>query len=459
MEPRIQYARTADGVSIAFWEVGEGPPLVWMPFPLFTDIRMEWDWPTARRAYEGLAARRRLIRYDSRGSGLSDREVADFSLEAHVLDLQAVVGKLRLERTALVAPGDAGPIAVSYAARNPERITRLVLWASYARGGFGDLAEIQAMHALMERDWQLFTETMARTAAGWSNPELGGWFSQLLARCTTPEAMKAHWNASYDFDVTDLLPRVLCPTLVIHPNEVRYADLSQARLLASQILDARLTVLEGLLGPPQFDEGGATLALVDEFLSEGEEAAPQPLPSGMTAILFADIADSTGLTERLGDAAFREKARALDGALRDVIRENGGTPVEGKLLGDGVLAVFTSARQAIAAALACGAAGASAGMPLHLGLHAGDVIREEDPDGRGNVYGGAVNIAARISALSAPGEVLVSDTLRGLARTSAGVSFEDRGERELKGVGEPVRVLAVVASPNQQTSRPANQGE
>jgi class 3 adenylate cyclase len=107
-------------------------------------------------------------------------------------------------------------------------------------------------------------------------------------------------------------------------------------------------------------------------------------------------------------------------------------------LGDGVLAVFTSARQAIEAALACGAAGSHAGLPLHLGLHAGDVIREEN-----NVYGGAVNIAARISGLSAPGEVLVSDIVRGLARTSAGVTFEDRGEHALKGIADAQRVFAV----------------
>src|SRR5206468_13017635 len=125
------------------------------------------------------------------------------------------------------------------------------------------------------------------------------------------------------------------------------------------------------------------------------------LPSGMTAILFADIAGSTTLTERLGDTAFRAKARDLDGALRGVIREHAGTAIEGKLLGDGVLAVFSSVRQAIEAALACARSGDDAGLPLHLGLHAGDVIREEN-----NVYGGAVNIASRISALSAPGEVL-----------------------------------------------------
>ena len=156
-----------------------------------------------------------------------------------------------------------------------------------------------------------------------------------------------------------------------------------------------------------------------------------------------DIVDSTALTERLGDAAFRAKAREIDGALRATIRECAGQPVEGPTLGDGVLAVFTSAREAIKAALACARAGDDSGLPLHLGLHAGDVTREKDPDGRDNVYGGAVNVAARISGLSAAGEVLVSETVRSLARTSAGVRFEDRGEQSLKGVGEAVRVWAV----------------
>jgi class 3 adenylate cyclase len=167
--------------------------------------------------------------------------------------------------------------------------------------------------------------------------------------------------------------------------------------------------------------------------------APSGSQTGVTLIMFADIVDSTALTERLGDAGFRGKARDLDSALRKVIHECEGTPIEGKLLGDGVLATFASAKQAIEAALACGRAGEEMGLPLHLGLHAGDVIREDN-----NVFGGAVNIAARISGLSAPGEVLVSATVRDLARTSAGVTFEDRGEQALKGVGEAVRMFRVV---------------
>jgi class 3 adenylate cyclase len=167
-------------------------------------------------------------------------------------------------------------------------------------------------------------------------------------------------------------------------------------------------------------------------------AEPAPL-AGTAIILFVDIANSTALTERMGDAAFRAASRALDERLRAAIRDAGGTPVEGKVMGDGVMATFPSAREAIAAAVRCNELSAESELQLHLGIHAGDVIREP-----GNVYGGAVNIAARICDASAPGEVLVSDVVRGMARTSAGVTFEDRGDRDMKGVGEPVRVYAVI---------------
>ncbi|MEX0801095.1 MAG: adenylate/guanylate cyclase domain-containing protein [Dehalococcoidia bacterium] len=163
----------------------------------------------------------------------------------------------------------------------------------------------------------------------------------------------------------------------------------------------------------------------------------QELPQGTVTVLFTDVVGSTDLGSRLGDDASQEILGGQRDLVREQIAEHSGHEVKG--MGDGVLAVFTSARQAIEAALRCSAAGNDAGLPLHLGLHAGDVIREE-----GNVFGGAVNVAARIAAESAPGEVLVSDTVRSLARTSAGVTFEDRGEQALKGVGETVRVWAVL---------------
>jgi class 3 adenylate cyclase len=248
------------------------------------------------------------------------------------------------------------------------------------------------------------------------------------------------YAAISEFDVTDLLPHVQAPTLVMHRRQIPWLSVDMAKELVSGIPDSRLALLEGTSVAMYLGDMEAVASAIDEFLGESEEPArpSTELPSGTAVILFADIVDSTALTERLGDAAFRAKARELDGALRGVIRECSGTPVEGKVLGDGVLAVFTSARQAIDCALRCNSAGESVGLQLHLGIHAGDVIREGN-----NVYGGAVNIAARIAGVSAPGEVLVSDTVRGLARTSAGVTFDDRGERSLKGVSEPVRLFAV----------------
>jgi class 3 adenylate cyclase len=173
--------------------------------------------------------------------------------------------------------------------------------------------------------------------------------------------------------------------------------------------------------------------------------APGPIadldrPHETATILFADIVASTALTEELGDTWFRRRTQELDTVLRRTIRHHRGTPVEGKLMGDGVLAVFASARDAVLCAMACVGASEPVGLQLHLGIHAGDVIRDGD-----NVYGGAVNIAARISDCTGPGEILMSETVRGLARTSAGVTFEDRGERMLKGVAEPLRVYTVRA--------------
>jgi len=239
------------------------------------------------------------------------------------------------------------------------------------------------------------------------------------------------------YDRMSILPRLTARVLIIS-NPLTDWSRQHGREVAAAISDAELvemanTEVRGVFMNP--GESSAINELLGLTLDLPEEIT---LLSGMAIILFADIADSTAPTERLGDAAFREKARELDDALRRAIASNGGTAIDGKLLGDGVLATFGAAREAIACAASIHEAGSHAGLPLHVGIHAGDVIREE-----GNVYGGAVNIAARVAGEAAAGETLVSGTVRDLARTSAGVSFEDRGERELKGVGEPVRVWAV----------------
>ena len=429
MEPRIQYARTSDGVSIACSMAGEGRPLIGMPVPGFSHAELSWQMFGA--IWQPIAARYRWVSYDARGSGLSDRSAVDFSMEAMLRDLEAVVERSGFETFVLVSWLGAAPIAVTYAVAHPERVTHLIICDGWAT--FSDYAQSPAYKAglpLLDADWVLFTETFAQVLWAYANPEFGRLFAQFVRACCEPETMRALWKAWESYDVADLLPQVSAPTLIVQSKSSRFFPIDVGRRLAAAIPNARLALIDDITYAPVPD-------LIDALVAEGEEPGSS-LPSGTAIILFADIAGSTALTETLGDAAFRAKARDLDAALRTVIRGHAGTPIEGKLLGDGVLAVFTSARQAIEAALACGRAGDHASLSLHLGLHAGDVIREE-----GNVYGGAVNIAARVSALSASGEVLVSETVRSLARTSAGVTFEDRGEQALKGVGEPVRVWAV----------------
>jgi len=440
MEPRIQYARTSDGVSIAFWTLGEGNPLVHMPPVPISHIEAEMQFPELRAWHERMARQRMLVRFDVRGAGLSDREITEVSLDAYLRDLEAVVDHLGLQSFALFAPGPAGPIAIAYAARHPERVSRLVLWCSYARpSAFTHRPQFQGLAGLLDTDWELFTETAAHTLQGWSAGEPARRVAAMFRQSVTQDVMRAALQAMEDFDVTDLLPQVRSPTLVLHRREYAILDVGNARSLSAGIPNAQLTILGGSAFAWYLQDWEPVADAIDEFLGEGEEAATKSeLPEGMAVILFADIAESTALTEQLGDAAFREKARELDGALRSAIRECSGAPVEGKLVGDGVLAVFTSARQAIECALRCNAASEPVGLQLHLGIHAGDVIREGN-----NVYGGAVNIAARIAGASAPGEVLLSDTVRGLARTSAGVTFDDRGEHSLKGVGERQRLFAV----------------
>ncbi len=331
-----------------------------------------------------------------------------------------------------------GPVAIAYAARNPTKVRRLILLDALARArDIQRESHTRALWPLIGSEWDLFVRVQTLLAAGWTHVGLD--LAEANIANSTPQSFLAASRATGQHDVTHLLSDVGSPTLVMHHRKSPWVSLAVVKQLAASLPNARFV---------QFDQqysmtfyGEAAVEIIEQFLDEDEgRSQGDESPQGAAVILFADIADSTALTERLGDTAFRDKARELDSALRSLIRDTSGKPIDGKLLGDGVLAVFTSASYAIDCALRCGSAGDEAGLPLHLGIHAGDVIHEEN-----NVYGGAVNIASRISGLSAPGEVLVSDTVRSLARTSAGVDFEDRGEHDLKGVADPQRLFAIRA--------------
>jgi class 3 adenylate cyclase/pimeloyl-ACP methyl ester carboxylesterase len=419
---------------------GGGLPLVFF-YSWGTSLEINFQSDEWMGFIEELARDRPIVQWDARGCGASQRELdhANHRLDSLVEDLAAVVEHLGLREFHLFSHSAACAPGVAYTVSHPDRIASLVFWAPFAANT--DRASAEAMNSLTQLvrgNWPMARRAIADFAFPDGPIEMQRYVSRYYRESVTSQVAAQNLEYEATLDMTDILPQVLAPTLVLHRRGDRNVPVSAGRKVAALMPNARFVPLEGGVGFTGWD-AGSYVGLIREFLAEHETSnvAP-PLPSGMTAILFLDIAGSTELTTKLGDAAYREKERQLDSALREAIREAGGAPVDGKVLGDGVMATFASAKDAIDAALRCQSLGEDAGLSLHAGIHAGDVTREGD-----NVHGGAVQVAARIADASAAGEVLVSDVVRGLARTSAGVSFEDRGERDLKGVSEPVRVFAV----------------
>jgi len=443
MEPRIQYAQTADGVSIAFYTLGEGMPLVYMPFLPISHTQLEWQMPESRRWYERLAEKGKLIRYDGRGTGLSDRDATDFSLDAQILDLEAMVDRLGLQQLALFASIHGGPMAIAYAARHPERISHLIVWCSYARASDAYVsAQAQSFAALRDKDWETYTETLTHALLGWSAGEPARRYAAVLRESITQETLQAAISAAMQFDVTDLLPEVGMPTLVFHRREVPFPDLSMARGLASRMPNARLAVLEGKSLSAALGDSDAVVTAIDEFLGEGEEpVAEAPEAGAFRTVLFTDVEGSTSLTQRLGDARAREVLRTHERIVREALRAHGGSEV--KTMGDGFMASFSSATRALECAIAMQRAFAehneSAEEPIRVrvGLNAGEPIAEEE-----DLFGTAVIVAARIAAKAEGEEIMAANVVRELA-AGKGFLFSDRGDVVLRGFEDPVRLYEV----------------
>jgi len=443
MEPRIQYAKTADGVSIAFWTLGEGAPLVFMSAAPFSNIQLEWQLPTESLLFEGLAQKRRLVRYDGRGLGLSERNAADFSLDAQMSDLDAVVDRLSLDRFALLGRANAGPAAIVYAGRHPERVSHLILINTYARASdWTRTPQMKALGGLLGRDWETYTETYAHIVWGWSAGEEARAWAGLLRAAVTHEAMQLLARSLREFDVTELLPLVRCPTLVLHRREWHLVGVDTARELASEIPDARLALVEGA-SETDWDVEAATSA-IDEFLGEGEKAvagAEAPEAGAFRTVIFTDVEGSTALTQRLGDEKGRAVLREHERITREALKAHGGAEV--KTMGDGFMASFSSATRALECAIAMQRAFAehneSAEEPIRVrvGLNAGEPIAEDQ-----DLFGTAVILAARIAARAEGGEILASNVVRELV-AGKGFLFADRGDVVLRGFEDPVRLYEV----------------
>ncbi len=437
MEPQVQFAKTSDGVNIAFASKGDGPPLVRVPQIGIAHVQREWAmFPNF---FVPLSETFRLILYDPRGSGLSDRDEVDFSMEAKMRDLDAVVDHEGLKSFAMAALTDAVPVAVTYAARFPDRVSHLILvdgWTSWS--DFSGMPAVEAHQALIDSDWTLFTETMARVLVGIDDPRMTELLGAHIRACIEPEAYRASGIASSNYDVSSLLPDVKAQTLVLHNEDHGFYPVSAGQKLAAGIPDARFLTMDDMKY-----EGLAPL--VAEFM--GVEGKPEPVePGAFRTVLFTDVEGSTALTERLGDAQARELLREHEGIVREALKAHGGSEV--KTMGDGFMTSFSSATKALECAIAMQSAFAerneSAEEPINvrIGLNAGEPIAEDDPGGRGDLFGTAVNLAARIAAQAKGGEILVSEAVRQIVAGKK-FPFSDRGERELRGFEDPVRIYQV----------------
>jgi pimeloyl-ACP methyl ester carboxylesterase len=264
--PRIQYVTTSDGVRIAYAVNGRGPAILSMPPLPFRHVELEWTLAGDRRWLTRLASHHTVIQYDPRGLGLSERRVTSYTSDGLERDIDAVIARAAPDGVALFAAVTSGSLAIAYAARHPERVSHLVLWCASARSTDVVGPQLEALLALVERDWELFTETMGHVVRGWSAGDDARQFAAVLRACATPEAVHGLLAAARAGDVRPLLSEVRVPTLIAHRRDLTWITVERAVELASQIPDARLVILDGDSMAPWAGDMEAVARTIEEFL-------------------------------------------------------------------------------------------------------------------------------------------------------------------------------------------------
>jgi class 3 adenylate cyclase len=437
MEPQIQYATTKDGVSIAYYVIGQGPAALFMMSP-WSHLTAEWDVDYMRMAYTAAAQQATLIRLDPRGHGLSDRDPPSFDLDSMVLDIEAVIERIAPDSLVIQALGFCAVPALVYTARHPELVTRFAQ-SPPATGHVPVHQRVEKLTELAEIDWQFGSETVMRSFnPEWPDQQVKN-FAGLLRQAVDFEGFRRLLDAERDWNADAEAATISTPTLLIHDRLNINIEEAQTRRVANLIPNSRVQfasgVLEGQLAASQFLRGETT--------DLSQPATPPTTTPTDTAtlrtILFTDVEGSTALTDRLGDVAAREMLREHERITREALRAHGGSEV--KTMGDGFMASFGSATKALECAVAIQrsqeAGNSSQEIRVRCGLNAGEPIAEDD-----DLFGTAVIVAARIAAQAEGGEILVSDVVRQLV-AGKGFLFNDRGEHALKGFEDPVRVFAV----------------
>jgi class 3 adenylate cyclase len=443
VEPQTRYAR-AGGVHIAYQVVGDGPvDLVYVP-PTLQQVEHLWDEPRVATFFERLARFSRLILFDRRGTGLSDPLAGAQTLEDQIEDLLAVIDAAGARRPALFAQAEGATMAALFAASHPERVRALVLYAGMARmtaaPGYewpGSDAERGARLDEIAEHWGDGTRVDLLAPSVAPDPALRRWFAKLERLSASPGALAPLFAIAGETDVRDVLPSIRCPTLLLHRSGDRMIDVRHSRYLAEQIPGARYVELPGEDNLIVVGDSERVLEEVQRFLT-GAHTPPEP-ERVLATVLFTDIVSSTETAARLGDRAWRDLLVRHDALSRMQLERYRGRAV--KSLGDGFLATFDGPARAIRCALALREAVAELGVELRAGLHTGEC------EAIGEDLGGlAVHIGARVGALAAPCEVLVSGTVKDLV-VGSGIGFADRGEHALKGVPGTWRLWAAEDPP------------
>lgn len=439
--PETHYARS-DDVNIAFQTMGDGPDLVYV-HGWVSNVEVMWEEPGLAGFLSRLASFSRLIVFDKRGIGLSDPvptgELPD--LDARVGDLKAVMDAAGSERTTLFGHSEGGSTAVAFTARHPERVERLILFGAYAKRIRSDdypwaptLEQRVAESEGFERAWAnpaRIAEYYAPSRAG--DQAFIDWIGRWLRLSASPKAAAALNTASSYIDVTDVLPQIRVPTLLLYRLEDQDVLIDEGRYIASRIPGAKLVELHGA---DHFFYAGDTepiLQEIEEFVT-GYRAAAEP-ERVLRTVLFTDIVGSTDTAAAMGDRRWRALIDRHNRVVRADLAKWRGTEVN--TTGDGFLATFDSPARAISCAQAIRSDVAALGIGIRCGIHTGEIeLLGAD------VAGLAVNIAARVTDSAGSGEVVVSRTVKDLV-VGAGFSFTSRGRHQLKGVPEEWELFAV----------------
>jgi len=440
MKGETRYAKSGD-LRIAYQVHGDGPfDLLFAPGYLSHLEQNQW-WPEYAAFFEKMASFSRLIVFDRRGTGLSDRILALGSFEELMDDIGVVLDAAGSERAALFGGAEGGPMCILFAATFPERTSALVLGASYARRGWAP-----------DYPWGLDEETQQRILAGyeerWGRPGFGAraiaptladderfqaWYAQAQRFSGTPAAARQWFRVTMDIDVREVLPAIRVPTLIVHRTDDRVIPVESGRYLAEHIHDAKFVEVSGQDHFPFVGDMDAIVDEVEEFLT-GSRRSREP-DRVLATVLFTDIVGSTERAAELGDRQWTELLAEHHRIVRAELDRHRGKVV--RIEGDGTLSTFDGPARGVRCAAAIRNALAPLDVEIRAGLHTGEIELATT-----GAEGIAVHIGARVAALAAPGEVLTSSTVKDLV-VGSGIEFADRGRHELKGVPGEWQLYAV----------------